>query len=75
MNKEDLELNKCGYPTDETLKFLEDCNNFKDPKDLLETGKKLVRRIPRTTVGWSGCEAISHSMKKNAFWGKLSIPH
>jgi hypothetical protein len=74
-----------GYPTDETVEFLENWKNFKDAKEAMEFALKALKKLCYATVkqennyiyiatgGWSGCEDIIRAMKKNFYCSNLLI--
>ena len=74
-----------GYPTDETVEFLEHWQNFKDDKEAMDFALKALKKLCYATVkqennyiyiatgGWSGCEVIVRAMKKNFYCSNLLI--
>ena len=74
-----------GYPTEETVEFLENWQNFKDAKEAMYFALTALRKLCYATVkqennyiyiatgGWSGCEDIVRAMKKNIWIHNLKI--
>jgi len=74
-----------GYPTDDTVEFLEHWQNFKDDKEAMDFALKALKKLCYATVkqennyiyiatgGWSGCEDIIRAMKKNFYCSNLLI--
>ena len=74
-----------GYPTEETVEFLEHWQNFKDAKEAMDFALKALKKLCYATVkqennyiyiatgGWSGCEDIIRAMKDNIWIINLKI--
>ena len=74
-----------GYPTEETVEFLEKHKNFKNAKEAMDFALKALEKMCYATVkrennyiyiatgGWSGCEDIVRAMKKNIWIHNLKI--
>jgi hypothetical protein len=74
-----------GYPTEETVEFLEKHKNFKNAKEAMDFALKALEKLCYATVkrennyiyiatgGWSGCEDIIRAMKNNVWFSHLLI--
>jgi hypothetical protein len=74
-----------GYPTEETVEFLENWKNFKDAKEAMDFALKVLEKMHCATIkrennyiyiatgGWSGCEDIIRAMNKNIWFSHLLI--
>jgi len=74
-----------GYPTEETVEFLEKHKNFKNAKEAMDFALDCFNKLCYATVkrgdnyfyfatgGWSGCEDIVRAMNKNIWFSHSLI--